>query len=244
MRSVEAEGSSIDDAIARALRALGADRDQVEIEILENARRGMLGIGRRAARVRATMRAPLRWLEEAVFEDEPASADAPRAAAAATSATPTEATTVLAGILARMSFSVAIDQQISSNGERTIVLSGRDAAAAVGQRGEVLDALEYVVNRIVERAEPNATRYTLDAEGYRERRRASLIDLARRAADKARRNNKAVTLSPMNPTDRHALQAALRTERGISTRSVGQGFYRKLVLVPEGARRSGGKPRR
>jgi len=58
MRSVEIEGGSIDDAIARALRALGASRDQVEIDILENATRGLLGLGRRRARVRATIRAP------------------------------------------------------------------------------------------------------------------------------------------------------------------------------------------
>src|SRR6187401_3328239 len=68
MRSVEAEGTSIDEAITRALRALGAERAQVEVEILENARRGVLGIGRRAARVRATIRAPLNWLEATPLE--------------------------------------------------------------------------------------------------------------------------------------------------------------------------------
>ena len=61
MRFVEGEGGSIDEAIAQALQALGATRDQVEIDILENAVRGLLGFGRRRARVRATVRAPLVW---------------------------------------------------------------------------------------------------------------------------------------------------------------------------------------
>ncbi len=250
MRSVEAEGSSIDEAIARALRALGAERDQVEVEILENVRRGVLGIGSRPARVRATMRAPLRWLEEAVFDDEPTvAADGPQPVeeerrANDVAATADDAATVLAELLSRMGFSVMVDQRVSANGERTLVVNGRDAAGIVGRQGEVLDALEYLMNRISDRGGPDAPRYTLDADGYRERRLTSLADLAQRVADKARRKGKPVTLSPMNPTDRHALHAALRSETGVSIRSLGQGFYRKLVVIPDGARRSGGKPRR
>lgn len=258
MRSVEAEGSSIDEAITGALRALGAAREQVEVEILENARRGVFGFGRRAARVRATMRAPMRWSEEAIFDDTPGPVaepppepagdrrrrkDVPVAPHAEVSPD-LDGPALLSEILTRMRLDATVEERRAVNGERTLIVSGRDASDAVGRQGEVLDALEYLVNRISERAGPNAPRFTLEAEGYRERRRQTLATLAERTAEKARRKRKPVTLSPMNPEDRRAMQAALRAESGISIRSVGQGFYRKLVIIPEGAKPRSGKSRR
>ena len=263
MRSVEAEGASIDEAITRALRALGAERDQVEVEILENARRGVLGIGRKAARVRATIRAPLNWLEAVPLgRDEPSgSADAERsadrgretrpargargrdtggAASKPAVATTFDADRVLGDIVRLMGLGVEV--RAGGDDARTLEITGDGAADLIGRHGEVLDALEYVVNRIAERAAPDAGRYTLDVAGYRERRRTSLVELAERAAEKARRKGKPVTLSPMSPADRRTVQAALQTTRGISTRTVGQGFHRKLMVIPEEARRRGGKP--
>ncbi len=242
MRSVETEGSSIDEAISRALHALGAPRERVEIEILENARRGVLGIGRKTARVRATMRAPMSWIDVSEPVERSVDADA-RDAAAGSRVEPSPAA-ALSEILRLMGAVATVTESVGGDGEATLVVSGADTSEVVGRHGEVLDALEYLVNRIGERRGPDAPRVSLDAEGYRERRRTSLEALARRAAEKARRTRKAVTLSPMNPGDRRAVHVALKRENGVSARSLGQGFYRKVIVIPEGARRSGGKPKR
>jgi spoIIIJ-associated protein len=119
------------------------------------------------------------------------------------------------------------------------VLDGPDAAAAIGRRGEVLDALEHVVNRVAERAGV-AERVVLDGEGYRARRRARLEDLARRLAERVRRRGKPVTIDPLSPADRRVVYAVLAAERDVGARSLGQGVYRKLMIIPGGVRRGGG----
>jgi spoIIIJ-associated protein len=94
---------------------------------------------------------------------------------------------------------------------------------------------------MLERRDQSAAHVALDAAGYREQRRTSLEALARRLAERVRRRRKPVTVNPMSPSDRRAVQHALASESGITVRTVGQGFYRKLMIVPEGTRGGGGK---
>ncbi len=103
----------------------------------------------------------------------------------------------------------------------------------IGRRGQTLDALEHIVNRIVFRddTEPGL-RVSLDVEGYRERRQKSLEELAERLAAKARETGRFVTLNPMSPRDRRIVHLALQSDPSVSTRSEGEGHYRKLVIVP------------
>jgi spoIIIJ-associated protein len=111
----------------------------------------------------------------------------------------------------------------------------------IGRRGQTLDALEHLVNRIVLRDEADAgVRIALDVEGYRERRQESLEQLARRLAAKARETGRAVTLNPMSPRDRRIVHLALESDPGVSTASEGEGHYRRLVIAP----RPGGRPGR
>jgi spoIIIJ-associated protein len=249
MRSVVGEGGTIDEAIAEALAVLGVGRERVEIEIIENAARGVLGIGRRKARVRATIRAPLRDLLDGAAtapasagplgasdpSAEPARDRPPHDGPSASTAAAFDAVAFLGGLLRRMRF----DLRVRSAPPNGVALDGPDRAAAIGRRGEVLDALEHVVNRVAERAGV-AERIVLDGEGYRARRKARLEDLARRVAERARRRGKPVTINPLSPADRRIVYAVLAAERGVGARSLGQGVYRKLVIIPGGVRRGGG----
>ena len=111
----------------------------------------------------------------------------------------------------------------------------------IGRRGQTLDALEYLVNRIVARSEDApASRIMVDVEGYRERRREYLNELARRLAEKAKQTGRSVTLNPMSPRDRRVVHLALQNDTSVETRSQGQGYYRKMLILP-GARR-GNRP--
>ncbi len=271
MRSVEGEGTTIDDAIARALTSLGVGRDQVEIDILWNANRGVFGFGRRKARVRATVRARLEMAPDSRFDEDEAASSAvetavPSRDAGAHRDRPAERSTTSVEPLSRASASpagangaavdaVAILKEIVSamrltlsvvevgggGGERVLRVEGPDLAIMVGRRGEVLEALEYLVNRIAERAGGAGGRVVLDATGFREQRAAGLEEHARGLAERARTRRKPVTTSALSPNDRRALHRALESESGVVARSVGRGFYRKLVIIPEGTRRGGGK---
>lgn len=214
MRSVESDGGSIDEAIANALSALRVERSQVEIEILENAPKGVLGLGGRRARVRATLRSA-----------PDVSPETSRA---------TRARDVLQQIVPHL----VADARVEIGGQQddNVVLSvlTDDSGAIIGRRGQTLDALEHIVNRIVLRDEHSASgRVTVDVEGYRERRQESLEELGKRLAKKARETGQVVTLNPLSPRDRRIVHLALEGEQGVTTRSEGEGVFRRLLIVPD-----------
>lgn len=139
--------------------------------------------------------------------------------------------------------SVALDQR---SNEVLLTLTGKDSAALIGRNGQILDALEYVLNRIVTRSEESDAHLTLDAEGYRERRRKNLENLALRLGERAKRRKRPVALSLLSPRDRRVIHLTLEGDPLISTRSMGRGYFRRLYIVPEeGPRRerSRGGPR-
>jgi spoIIIJ-associated protein len=254
MRSVETEAGSIDEAIEKALEALRVERDQVEVEILENSARGLLGLGSRKARIRATVRSSLASKLESVVEASPVSEVSretpavPRDVdgAAARDGAVRRARVVIEEILAHLvDFPQVLDTGSSTDGGPIqLSLSGSDSGMIIGRRGQTLDALEHLVNRVVFRDDmEHGVRVSLDVEGYRQRRQESLEQLALRLAAKARATGRLVTLNPMSPRDRRIVHLTLQSDASVSTRSEGEGHYRKLVIVPAGDRRSRETPR-
>lgn len=232
MRSVEAEASSIDEAIDSALKLLRTTRDRVEVEILVNATRGLFGIGARKAKVRATLRNPIdvelgRDRQESVGETA-----APAAPAAASDHRVAQrAQRVLQEIVTHLG--VSADIRAAEDGEHIVVdLAGDASGVLIGRRGQMLDALEYLVNRIVARDEGASARIIVDSNNYRVRRRQALEDLARRMGAEAKKRRKPVSLNPMSPGDRRIIHLILQEDPSLSTRSSGKGYYRRLVIVP------------
>jgi spoIIIJ-associated protein len=233
MRSVETEGASIDEAIGRALELLHIERDKVEIEILENSARGLLGFGGRKARIRATVRNPL----------SPAAVEVPDGVSQGTSAAPEAgeqpsfdtietARRTLAEILRQLGVESNIDAEHVDDGSWCFRIPGSGAGIVIGRHGQTLDAIEYLLNRIASHGSPSLSRITVDVEGYRERRQESVEQTARRAADKARQTGRPVTLAPMSPRDRRTVHVVLSEERGVTTRSQGEGSFRRVMIVP------------
>lgn len=125
--------------------------------------------------------------------------------------------------------------------EVVLQVDGDATGVVIGRHGQTVDAIEYIVNRLVAREHPSEGHIVVDAAGYRDRRRQSLTDMAKRLAEKARRERRTVTLNPLSPRDRRVVHIALQNERGISTRSHGVGLHRKLLIIPAGqTRRQGG----
>jgi len=254
--SVEAEGNSIDEAIDLALRRLGVTRDKVEIEILSNATRGLFGFGGRRARVRASVRTtfagespntpwapvaeaesvappPVRPVARPRRTEEPVSAPDSR--------TLESARALLQEIVMLIGSEARVEIRETAEGAG-LAIAGDETGILIGRRGQTLDALEYVVNRMVARDDGQAARISIDSQNYRARRREALTALAHRLAEQARRRGKPVTLNPMSPRDRRIVHLALQDTPALTTRSLGTGYFRKLVIVPEGRGRGPRRP--
>jgi spoIIIJ-associated protein len=256
MRSIECEGDSIDQAIENALRALELERERVQIEILADATRGLFGLGGKKARVRATVRASLasslaEETLEAVRRSVPreTSERPSQVAKDVREDTPETARSVSAvvvpdglqersrAILSELLALVGVTASVKASpgpdpGTILLEVSGDSSGLLIGRRGQTLEALEYMLNRIVGRDGDVAARVTIDVERYRERRREYLETLAHRLADKARQTRRPVTLNPMSPRDRRIVHLALQGNASVVTRSQGEGHFRKLLILP------------
>jgi spoIIIJ-associated protein len=135
---------------------------------------------------------------------------------------------------------------LETRGEELVVnMTGAAEGLLIGRNGQTLDALEYIVNRIITRSEEGEGHIVLDAEGYRERRRKSLETLALRLGERAKRGRKSMAMGPLSPRDRRVVHLTLQGDPLVTTKSMGRGYMRRLFIVPEegprGGRRSGAR---
>lgn len=111
-------------------------------------------------------------------------------------------------------------------------VEGGEVGILIGRRGQTLDALQYLTTRIVSHQEGRPVRITVDAGGYRRRRRESLEELALRMADKARHTRRPVSVGPLSSPERRVVHLALKSENGVSTSSRGRGELKKVLILP------------
>ena len=152
-----------------------------------------------------------------------------------------DALKALRGLLEHMD--VSADIRLSENEEGILLsIDTADQETVIGRDGEVLAALQFLVNKIVNRYPEGRKLVVLDSEGFRNRREVELGKLAHDLGNKAIETNKVVRLSPMNAQDRRLVHLALKDFPGLSTRSEGEGSFRCLLIVPDGVRER--RPRR
>jgi spoIIIJ-associated protein len=143
-----------------------------------------------------------------------------------------DAATALREILERM----GIEAEVSAfdDGERVILdAHGAESGLVIGKKGATLDALQYLVNRIVFKTPGERPLVVVDAEGYRGRREDTLVDLAKRLAEKAERSGRPVPAEPMSAHDRRVVHMALADHPGVTTESEGEGPSRRVVIFPK-----------
>lgn len=238
MDYVETEGDTIDQAIDNALKLLAVERDKITVDILSEGRRGILGFGSQKARIRAALR-------QSAFESQPSTStvfavDDQPAPSAEMAAIGQKAKQVLAEILSLMGFQAEVELK---TGERTdemvLDVRGDNSALLIGRKGQTLEALQYLVTRLaIERGGVEGPHIIVDVENYRDRRRKSLQDMALRLGEKAKRQRKTVTVDALSAADRRVIHAALQDDPWVTTKSLGQGSYRRLLIIPEGDRKT------
>ncbi len=214
-RSVEASGNTIEEATEKALAELGASREEVEIQILSQGGRRLLGFGTQEARVRATLRPPESEEEVALVAKE-----------------------VLERLLGGMGLEARVSLRPADLPEEptpiALDITGQNLGILIGRRGETLRALQYITRLIVYRRFHQWAEIIVDVEGYKKRREGSLTQLARRMADRATLLGQAVSLEPMPPHERRIIHLTLRDHEKVTTESVGEGDHRKVVIFPRG----------
>lgn len=138
----------------------------------------------------------------------------------------------LKGVFETMNLEVEIVTEIDEEGALAIELKGKHMGILIGKRGQTLDALQYLTNRVANKSQEGFVRVKLDTENYRKRREETLENLARNIASKVKRTRKAVSLEPMNPNERRIIHSALQSDRYVSTHSEGEEPYRRVVVTP------------
>lgn len=208
MSSIEVEAKTKEEAINKACEQLNSTQDQLEIEVISDDPGKMFGIlASKKVRIKAT-------LKETGIDD-----DAQRAKE------------VLENILERFGAEVLVE---SSEDEEGVVLTikGDGSGILIGRKGQTLDAFQYLVNKIVHRTPNDKKRIVVDTEGYRQRRREGLIELAKNLGEKAKSKDTSVSTGPLNPFERRIIHLALQNDASLTTKSNGEGAYRRVVISP------------
>lgn len=203
MKSVEVKGRTVEEAIDEALKVLGVPREWVEVEVLEVPSKGILGLARKDARVRVTVRRSKAGLAREFME----------------------------GIVRRMGIDAAVEVR-RAGGALYIDVVGRDVGFLIGRRGQTLEALEYLLKIATAGSEGGEEQIVLDVGGYRRRREKQLEDLAQRAAKQVIRTGRAVMLEPMDARSRRTIHLALQRHPCVSTHSEGEEPNRRVIISP------------
>jgi spoIIIJ-associated protein len=141
--------------------------------------------------------------------------------------------TVLEAFLSQMGFEVIVEGEEEDEERVLITLGGTDASLLIGKKGETLDALQYLLNKMIGRDLADRKPIVLDSGGYRQRRNDALVQLAQRLSEQALSTKKIIAVNPMSAHDRRIIHMALRDTPGVSTCSEGEGIYRRLLIIPD-----------
>ena len=201
------EGKNVEEAITNACESLGITSDKLEYEVVEEGKSGLLGIGKKNAVIKAREKADAKDTAKEFLKD----------------------------VLGAMDIPVSIEVKEEETKEGTTInveLIGENMGVLIGKRGQTLDSLQYLTSLVVNKeSDDKFFRVRLDTENYRERRKATLEDLARNTAKKAKRIKKPVALEPMNPYERRIIHSTLQNDKFCTTISEGEEPYRHVTVV-------------
>ena len=126
---------------------------------------------------------------------------------------------------------VKVTSVVDEEGALAINMEGSNMGILIGKRGQTLDSLQYLTNRVANKMQDGYVRVKLDTEDYRRRRKETLENLAKNIASKVKRTRKTVSLEPMNPYERRIIHSALQSDPAVSTHSEGEEPYRRVVVT-------------
>ncbi len=253
--------TTVDEAVGSAADELGLPADEISYTVLDEGNSGFLGIGARDARilVTTTVSTPEAAIEDdeplATVPDD-ASADSPDEEppdiGASSEMSPLaevygessgseqaeapqelldEVRDLVSSILVAMDFDAGVEVY-DAGGFIAVDVASEDTALFIGQKGETIDALQYLVNVAAFKERDFFKRIVLDAEGYRQRRVEAIQGMAHRTARKALRERRTVEMPPMNSSERRVVHLYLSENPNVTTESEGTGDGRRVMVSP------------
>lgn len=238
----EFEGKTKEDALAKACKELGFRDDQLDFEVVSYGSTGIFGlVGVKKAKIKVTLPdaarlAPVAFKEKPTQVSEGESADRPETEASQPEEVAERAKAVLETMISYIVEDAVVTVKHTSDRVQ-LAIDGGNSALLIGKHGRTLDALQYIVQKSVHKQDASKVRVTVDIEGYRERRKTWLTQLALRLGEKVKRSGKPATINPMNAYDRRIVHVALKEDTKVRTQSMGSGALRKLVIFPQKKRK-------
>jgi len=201
-----ATGKTVEEAVAAGASELQKPVDRVKFEIIEEARKGILGIGAADAKIKVYV------------ENTPADI----------------ALDFIETLIKNMEVDATVTIDRQDNERASISVTGDNLGLLIGRHGDVLDSIQYLTTLAANKSSDEFYRITLDIENYREKRAKTLKALARRMSEKVLRYKKSFSLEPMNAYERRIVHSECQSITGVTTYSVGDGTDRKIIIAPEG----------
>lgn len=228
MREVTASGQTVEEAVQSALKQLSMSRDEVEIEVIDEGKKGFLGLfGAKRAIVKIKEKSEEQEVVEETLLEERMKVDQTKDLRLNVQ----EAEVFLKEVAHNMGVQVNVQSELEGN-KATFQLSGDKIAILIGKRGKTLNAIQYLTQLVLNKHGRNFHSVTVDAEGYRQRREETLIELAQKMASKAIRIDGKVALEPMPAYERKIIHSALQDSTEVSTYSDGVEPHRYIVIKP------------
>jgi spoIIIJ-associated protein len=225
----EFHASDVEEAVLKAAKSLGVSPEELRYEVLDEGSAGCLGIGAREARIRVIEERPE---SPSVMPEPPKEQETEDEAGE-------EAPAELLEEIERLTSEIVHAMGL---GGRVDVYDAGDFIAAdvatdhtailIGQKGETIDALQYLINSAIYRNRPFVKRIILDSEGYRQRRIEAIQGIAHRSARRAIRERRSIKLPPMSPAERRIVHVYLKDNPRVTTFSEGTGANRRVTVAP------------
>lgn len=208
MCTLEFEEKSVEDAIELACRQLKLPREKLEIEVVSKGSSGIFGIvGAKRAKIRVTTKTlPVGLTAEKAKE-------------------------VLDEIVKHIDLPMVVECE-AKDGYSYLNIISSGSGLLIGKRGKTLNALQFLVSKIVSRQTGENVSIIVDTENYRSKRELSLNELARQLSEKVKKSHRSLTTGPMSAQDRRVIHLALKEDHEVRTKSKGEGNLRRVVIYP------------
>jgi len=211
MKVIEVEGRTVDDATKKAIAELGiTDSSKINIEVIDEGKSGIFGFGvSRPAKIRLFYNIDTKDIADTIRD-------------------------VIENVFRRMEIDCRIADVKEGESKVYIELESKNSSGLViGRKGKTLEALQFMVNLIVNHKTGSDKKIILDIESYRAKRERALRKMSKDIAFKVIKSGKPWTLEPMNPFERRLIHLTLQNDARVTTKSEGQGIYRKVTIMPK-----------
>ncbi len=215
MKEMTFTAKSIEEALALASQQLNKNKEELEYTVLEEPKKGFLGIGASEAKIVVKYALSIREATDDFLQT----------------------------LIRNAKIDAAIHCEEKENGELAYSLEGNDLGVLIGHHGEVLDSLQYLLSLVTNRHGDDYVRVSIDIENYRAKRENTLKALARKTAGRVKKSGRNVTFEPMSAYERRIIHSQAQEVGGVTTHSIGSGDERRVVMSPIGGPKKETRPK-